>query len=188
MMARFFFSLGRATDVKNYRCLVNNKSTIMSMVCTFSDHRNDQEMVKTFKNLQRNLSPAAHAYTWVLNILTSLFSMVYKSTDHGKLHAVDLLVRHIGRVRKSVRGVALLPPTHLRGWRGIKKNDDQTVNWKLKKSFDSIHKNARGVEQILRTDSFLSPVSFALDGDQQESLKRKKFKCFKFSKYSFSLY
>lgn len=139
MMARFFFSLGRATDVKNYRCLVNNKSTIMSMVCTFSDHRNDQEMVKTFKNLQRNLSPAAHAYTWVLNILTSLFSMVYKSTDHGKLHAVDLLVRHFGRVRKSVRGVALLPPTRLRGWRGIKKNDDQTVNWKLKKSFDSIH-------------------------------------------------
>ena len=40
---------------------------------------------------------------------------VYKSTDHGKLHAVDLLVRHIGRVKKSIRGVALLPPTRLRG-------------------------------------------------------------------------
>ena len=99
--------------------LVNNKSTIMPMVCTFSDHRNDQEMVKMFKTLQRNISPAAHGYTWVLNILASIFSMVYKSTDHGKLHAVDLLLRHIGRVRKSIRGVALLPPTRLRGWRGI---------------------------------------------------------------------
>lgn len=139
--------------------------TIMSMVCTFSDHRNDQEMVKMFKTLQRNISPVTHGYTWVLNILTSIFSMVYKSTDHGKLHAVDLLVRHIGRVKKSIRGVALLPPTRLRGWRGIKKIDDQIVNSKLKKSFNSIHKNARGVEQILRTDLFLSLVSFVLDGD-----------------------
>lgn len=37
--------------------------TIMSMVCTFSDHRNDQEMVKMFKTLQRNISPVTHGYT-----------------------------------------------------------------------------------------------------------------------------
>ena len=64
MMAHFVFFLSDAPRTsKIVDVLVNTKSTIMSMVCTFSEHRNDQEMVKTFKTLQRNISPAAHGYT-----------------------------------------------------------------------------------------------------------------------------
>ena len=64
MIAQFVFFLSdspRTSKIVDF--LVNTKSTIMSMVCTFSEHRNDQEMVKTFKTLQRNISPAAHGYT-----------------------------------------------------------------------------------------------------------------------------
>ena len=59
MMGQFVF-LSRE---RHGRQKLSMFSTIMSMVCTFSDHRNDQEMVKMFKILQRNISPAAHGYT-----------------------------------------------------------------------------------------------------------------------------
>jgi len=84
------------------------------MVCTISDHRNVQEMAQMFITLQRNNSPAARGYTWVLNILTSFLRV---QTTEICCRFVSRLIRTDQAREKTriTRGVALLPPTRLRG-------------------------------------------------------------------------
>ena len=182
------FSLSRAIYRKILNRNGNNKSTIISMVCTLSDHRNVQEMAQMFITLQRNNSPAARVYTWVLNILTSFLWSITVQIMENCCRFVSRLIRtdQAREKTRSTRGVALLPPTRLRGWSRIeKKNDRKVVNWRLTKSFASIYKNTRGIEQLLRTDFFLSLVSFVLDGDEQESLKRKRLRVLNFQNKHF---
>ena len=145
------------------------------MVCTLSDHRNVQEMVQMFITLQRNNSPAARGYTRVINILTSCLWSIRVQTMENCCRFVSRLIRtdQAREKTRSTRGVVLLPATRLRGWSRIEKKLIKSSQWELTKSFATIYKNARGIEQILRTDFFLSLVAFILDGDQQESLKRK---------------
>ena len=57
MMAQFVFFLSDAPRTsKIVDVLVNTKSTIMSMVCTFSEHRNDQEWSKRSKLFRETFS------------------------------------------------------------------------------------------------------------------------------------